>query len=112
MRSLEYKANFVSLLLLGSVVTRALTAGVQTGIQWAIRFYQATTFWLPPCCRFYPSCSHYMAQAVQQHGPWRGVGLGLWRLMRCHPWHPGGIDPVPPSRLSLVKGPTHCQPRP
>jgi putative membrane protein insertion efficiency factor len=47
-------------------------------------------------CRFYPSCSHYAAQAIQSHGLTRGGLLALRRLSRCHPWNPGGVDPVPP----------------
>lgn len=50
---------------------------------------------LPPACRFYPSCSEYAYQAVHRHGAWRGGILALRRLLRCHPFHPGGYDPVP-----------------
>lgn len=46
-------------------------------------------------CRFYPSCSQYAVEAIERHGPWRGSLLAVRRLLRCHPWHPGGIDPVP-----------------
>lgn len=50
---------------------------------------------LPPACRFYPSCSHYAATAVREHGIARGCWLALSRLARCHPWNPGGVDFVP-----------------
>lgn len=50
---------------------------------------------LGPGCRFEPSCSRFTEQAIARHGFWRGVGLGLARLGRCHPFHPGGYDPVP-----------------
>lgn len=53
---------------------------------------------LPPRCRFYPSCSEYALTAIATHGPIRGLGLAIWRLLRCHPFHPGGIDYVPPKR--------------
>ncbi|HJP75453.1 MAG TPA: membrane protein insertion efficiency factor YidD [Pseudonocardiaceae bacterium] len=51
---------------------------------------------LPPSCRFYPSCSAYAVEAVTVHGALRGSWLALRRLLRCGPWHPGGLDPVPP----------------
>lgn len=48
-----------------------------------------------PCCRFHPCCSDYAIEAVTHHGPVKGVLLTGARLLRCHPWHPGGLDPVP-----------------
>jgi len=49
-----------------------------------------------PSCRFYPSCSQYALLAVQRHGVVRGARLAAWRLLRCNPWNPGGVDDVPP----------------
>ncbi len=51
--------------------------------------------YIPPTCRFYPSCSSYAAAAVARYGVWRGGMLAVRRLLRCHPWNPGGYDPVP-----------------
>ena len=50
---------------------------------------------LPRACRFHPSCSEYAAVAIERHGAARGSFLAARRLLRCHPFHPGGIDPVP-----------------
>jgi len=50
---------------------------------------------LPPACRFEPSCSRYAMQALSEHGALRGTWLAVWRVLRCHPFHPGGYDPVP-----------------
>jgi uncharacterized protein len=52
--------------------------------------------WIGNQCRFYPSCSHYSEEAINLHGFFVGSYLTLRRLLKCHPWHPGGLDPVPP----------------
>ncbi|WP_190819819.1 membrane protein insertion efficiency factor YidD [Saccharopolyspora pogona] len=59
---------------------------------------------LPPSCRFYPSCSTYAVEALTVHGLFRGGWLTLRRLLRCGPWHPGGLDPVPPPRERSAAG--------
>jgi uncharacterized protein len=64
-----------------------------------LRFYQR---WISPMflphCRFHPTCSAYGVDALRVHGLVRGTGLTVWRLLKCAPWHPGGLDPVPPPR--------------
>lgn len=61
-----------------------------------IRLYQYTISpFLGHNCRFVPSCSEYTAEALKKYGVFKGLWLGLKRLGRCHPWHPGGHDPVP-----------------
>ncbi|WP_245791869.1 membrane protein insertion efficiency factor YidD [Modicisalibacter ilicicola] len=62
-----------------------------------IRLYQyGISPLLGPRCRFWPSCSNYAIEALRLHGPLKGGWLALRRILKCHPWHAGGIDPVPP----------------
>jgi putative membrane protein insertion efficiency factor len=67
--------------------------------KWAlsfIRFYQGVVSpWLPASCRYEPSCSAYAYEAVEKYGVSRGLFLAFKRILRCHPFHPGGYDPVP-----------------
>jgi putative membrane protein insertion efficiency factor len=73
-----------------------ISRGIATLLTLPIKFYQT---WISPMsgptCRYYPSCSHYAVGALTIHGPVKGLLLGAWRICRCHPWTPGGVDLVP-----------------
>lgn len=60
-----------------------------------IRIYQKATFFKRPTCRFYPSCSNYSIQAIEKYGVVKGGWLTAKRIVRCHPFNPGGYDPLP-----------------
>ena len=69
-----------------------------------IRFYKCCISpMLPNRCRFYPSCSNYAMEAILTHGILKGGLLASSRILRCHPWHEGGIDPVPPPGKQLAE---------
>ena len=70
----------------GKIVTTTLVASIRV-YQWTISPL------LGPTCRFEPSCSLYMIESMRKYGPIRGLWKGIGRLLRCHPWHPGGYDP-------------------
>jgi len=70
------------------VIRRAIVTVIAAYQRWVSPMF-------PQRCRFYPSCSAYALEAIETHGAVRGGGLALRRLARCHPFHPGGFDPVP-----------------
>lgn len=79
----------------GSGVARPRTPGGRLLALPIIAYRRWISPALPARCRFYPSCSAYALEAIARHGALRGTGLAVWRLLRCHPFHPGGYDPVP-----------------
>lgn len=91
-----------------SAVRRLLTRLAQAPIH---VYRLALSPLLGPRCRFYPSCSAYALEAIERHGALRGLALALRRLARCHPWHPGGYDPVPAGHAACAdpdcKSPLH-----
>ena len=70
-----------------------------------IRAWRLLSVHLPPRCRFYPSCSQYALEALEVHGAARGSWLAIRRVGRCHPWHDGGLDPVPPAEAAMSAEP-------
>ena len=87
----------------------SVRALVAAPVIWLIRGYQLV--WSPmrpPTCRFYPSCSAYALTALERFGLPRGSWLAARRLLRCHPWNPGGVDHVPQRGIEHMSGhPTH-----
>ncbi len=68
---------------------------MKSALIYLLRVYQVLISpLLPPACRFTPTCSEYAIEAVRQHGALRGTYMAARRLLRCHPFHPGGYDPV------------------
>jgi len=70
------------------MLTRAAVAAIRLYRRWVSPL-------LPPACRYLPTCSEYTCEAIERYGLWRGVGMGAWRILRCHPFARGGFDPVP-----------------
>ena len=75
---------------------RSVRTWPKRAMLWAIRFYRAAISPMhQPCCRFIPTCSQYALEAVEKYGALKGGYLALRRILRCHPLHKGGYDPVP-----------------
>lgn len=75
---------------------------LRDALTWLVRlpiliYRYAISPWIPPRCRYFPSCSSYALEAIDEHGPVHGTYLTLRRIGRCHPWCEGGYDPVPPN---------------
>ena len=67
-----------------------------SALKFLVRGYQvAISPWLPSSCRFHPTCSHYALETLEHFGAIRGCWLAVVRLLKCHPFHPGGFDPIP-----------------
>jgi hypothetical protein len=76
-----------------------LSAGLSAGLIGLVRLYQATLSpYVGRHCRFQPTCSQFFIEAVRLRGPLVGLALGIWRILRCHPFSRGGYDPVPERR--------------
>jgi len=88
----------------GSRPGRAVALGLIKAYQYGVRPM------LGPRCRFFPSCSEYTADAITEYGVLRGSAMGAMRLAKCHPWHAGGYDPVPPR--ATRSAPAAAQPVP
>lgn len=80
------------------MMSRATSAGARMLMVPIIAYRRWISPAMPARCRFHPSCSAYALEAVETHGAVRGAWLAIRRLLRCHPFHPGGYDPVPPAR--------------
>jgi len=76
------------------VIARLLIL-VLRGVRLALTPFVAMTSITPRVCKYEPTCSHYAEQAIRAHGPIKGLGLAVWRVLRCNPWSRGGYDPVP-----------------
>jgi putative membrane protein insertion efficiency factor len=90
-----------------STILGALRSAAVAVLLSPVHLWRLTVVVRQPRCRFYPSCSTYAVEALRVHGPLRGSALATGRVLRCHPWNLGGIDPVPPARSTTSPSPLH-----
>jgi uncharacterized protein len=80
-----------------------MTQGLKTVVLLLLRGYKwAVSPWLLPACRYVPTCSEYAMEAVERYGVAAGMAKTIWRLLRCHPWAKGGVDPVTKGSLTRI----------
>ncbi|HTS58793.1 MAG TPA: membrane protein insertion efficiency factor YidD [Terriglobales bacterium] len=80
-----------------------MTQGLKTIVLLLLRGYKwAVSPWLLPACRYVPTCSEYAIEAVERYGVAVGIAKTIWRLLRCHPWAKGGVDPVTKGSLTRI----------
>ncbi len=91
----------------GRVLSKVLTAPL---IALVVVYQNVISPLRPPTCRFYPSCSSYALTALRRFGPVKGTWLAARRLLRCHPWNPGGVDHVPQRAPEHLEGHLHTSP--
>ena len=96
-------ASLRSAVVFSRHLVRGMLAGLLLAPLWLYRRFVSPA--LPPACRYYPSCSLYAEQALLLHGPFRGLWLSARRLLRCHPFCEGGLDPVPPRQPARTASP-------
>jgi len=83
---------------------KTLLLALLRGYKWALSPF------LPPACRYVPTCSDYAAEAIERHGAFRGSAMAIWRVLRCHPFVRGGYDPVPMNHVAQDAGGGRAKP--